>query len=169
MHEPFELVCCNTFDDVFDEVRTEHAKYGVVAIFNSHAGQVSDPGGVGEPNLLLAGEPVEVLKTIDMPVNQCLIGLPGATIQDITDIYSHPTAFIQVEKYIADHLPNASLHRVHDTAGAVADIAAWKDPHKVAIASEYAASHYGMTVLAENIQTNQQNLTRFVLFQKATV
>ena len=109
---------------------------------------------------------VNVLDKTAVPIGQCLITMPGAKLPEITHVYSHPVALAQCKGYLAEHLPNAILVSHADTAGAVADIAAWQDPHKAAIAGEAAAKLHDMQLMAANIQAEKDNFTTFFLFTK---
>ncbi len=159
--EDIIIVPCDTFVGVFKAVMSGAATYGVTAVENSIYGPIHESQG------LFAQYDVQVLDTTDVLVGQCLIAMPGARLKDITHVYSHPVALAQCKGYIAEHLPGALLSSHADTAGAVADIATWKDIHAAAIAGQAAADLYGMTVLASNIQAEKHNYTTFKLFVKA--
>jgi prephenate dehydratase len=89
--------------------------------------------------------------------------LPGAKLEDISEVHSHPVALAQCEEYLDTKLPNAVRFEHHDTAASVADVKHWDDKSKAAIASIEAAKLHEMRVLAEEIETNKQNYTRFVV------
>jgi len=95
-------------------------------------------------------------------IEQCLIGLPGSSIQDIKAVYSHPVALAQCTDYLDNTLPSANREEHHDTAGSVKLIKELNDPSIAAIASREAAALYGLEVLADSIETNKENYTRFV-------
>lgn len=155
------IVSCDTFVDVFKALERGDVEYGVVATANSIYGPIH------ESLHLFDQYNVSVLDKTDVPIGQCLIALPGTKLSEITQVYSHPVALAQCKDYIAEHLPQAVLVSHADTAGAVADIAAWQDPGKAAIAGEAAAKLHGMEILAANIQAEKNNFTTFFLFTKA--
>lgn len=155
------VISCDTFVEVFKTVARGDADYGVVATANSIYGPIH------ESLHLFDQFDVAVHDKTDVLVEQCLITVPGAKFTDIRQIYSHPVALAQCKDYLAEYVPNALLTSHADTAGAVADIAEWKDVHIAAIAGRAAAELYGMTVLAAGIQAEKRNYTTFFLFTKA--
>jgi prephenate dehydratase len=159
--DDIQIVSCDTFVDVFKAVQRGDVAYGVVATANSIYGPIH------ESLHLFDAYKVVVRDKTDVLVGQCLIAMPGAQEKDITHVYSHPVALAQCKDYLAEHVPQAILVSHADTAGAVADIAAWQDPHKAAIAGEAAAALHGMHILAPNIQAEANNYTTFFLFTKA--
>jgi prephenate dehydratase len=96
------------------------------------------------------------------PIRMCLIGAPGATLQSIRSVQSHPAALAQCENYFRAH---ARVHKVaaEDTAGSVREVMQQRDPVRAAIASRRAAERYGATVLCAGIDDNALNYTRFLL------
>lgn len=156
--DDIEIIPCDTFVGVFKALMSGQADYGVTAVENSIYGPIH------ESQALFNQYEVRVLDTTDVLVGQCLIALPEAELKDIKQIYSHPVALAQCKDYIAEHLPEALLSSHADTAGAVADVAGWKNIHIAAIAGKAAAELYGMQVVAENIQAEKNNYTTFKLF-----
>jgi prephenate dehydratase len=101
-------------------------------------------------------------------VSHCLIARPGATIADIKTVMSHPQALAQCAGYLKS-LPGVKVEPVYDTAGSVKIIRNQDDPSLAAIASIQAARIFGMQVLAEHIEDNQANFTRFLIVSKEPV
>src|SRR5437016_13732284 len=93
-----------------------------------------------------------------------LIALPGASLDDIRSVASHPMALAQCERFFAAH---AKWKRVpaEDTAGSVREMISSGDKSRAAIAGRRAAEHYHGVILAERIQDNPENFTRFVLLE----
>jgi 3-deoxy-7-phosphoheptulonate synthase len=91
-----------------------------------------------------------------------LIGIPGASIGDIRQVYSHPQGLAQCSDFI-DTLPGVQRIPFYDTAGSVAHIAKQQDKQLAAIASEEAATVYGMKILKPGVETNPRNYTRFFI------
>src|SRR6266581_1952451 len=102
-----------------------------------------------------------VAETI-LPIEHHLIGCPGASLDDIRSVASHPMALAQCEKFFLAH---EHLKRVpaEDTAGSVRDVISRGDKSAAGIAGRQAAVYYGGVILAESIQDNAENFTRFVL------
>jgi len=156
-----EIVPCDTFTEVFTAL--EKSDYAVVAIENSLFGSINEVYDlVLKKHAWICGE-------VYLRIAQNLIGFPGTKLADITEVHSHPVALAQCEAFLNDHLPHAERFEHHDTAGSVADIKRWGDPHRAAIASAAAADLHDMAVLAEEIETNQQNYTRFVALSKSEI
>ncbi|HSX28295.1 MAG TPA: prephenate dehydratase domain-containing protein [Candidatus Saccharimonadales bacterium] len=150
----------DTFTETFDALAAKQADYAVVAVENSIHGAINESYDLLDAHhLWIAGEQY-------LHIEQCLVGLPGATPEDITDVYTHFAALSQCREYLDQHLPRAARHVHPDTAGAVADIKAWQNPHNAAIASAFAAAHYKLPVLADHIETNHHNYTRFALLSR---
>lgn len=158
-----ELVCCDTFAETFQVLTKDLAGYAVVAIENSLYGSIN------EVYDLLLKYRFWISGEVYLRIEQCLIGLPGATISGATEVHSHPVALAQCENYLNSTLNQAERFEHHDTAGSVADIKKWGDPAKTAIASAAAAHRHDMDILARKIETHKQNYTRFVVLSKDRV
>ena len=156
----YELKACNTFEDVFKSVKNDLAEVGFVAIENSLYGSIH------ETYDMIIKYKANIVGEIQLPIHQQLIAMPGKNIADIQTVMSHPAALDQCRAYIEKHLPNAKIIEHHDTAGAVYDISQGSDDKVAAIASETAASLYGMKVLAKNIEDEPDNITRFIVISK---
>jgi prephenate dehydratase len=96
-----------------------------------------------------------------LPVDHNLIVAPGTTLADISVVMSHPNALAQCRGYLEGHLPNARVEAALSTAGAVEYAAA--TPGVAGIGPRRAAEVYGGAILAESIQDEGQNETRFVV------
>jgi len=151
-----------TFTQIFEALADNQADQALVAIENSLYGSIN------EVYDLLLKHKLWISGEMYLRVEQCLVGMPGATIVGINEVHSHPVALAQCEKYLDTTLARAMRFEHHDTAGSVVDIKRWNDPAKAAIASREAAQLHGMTVLAREIETNKQNYTRFVVLRQKT-
>jgi prephenate dehydratase len=149
-------VPCPTFDAAFRAVPEGAADALLAPVENSLAGSV-----VRVYDLLLESNLGIVAETI-LPIEHHLIGCPGTSFEDIRSVASHPMALAQCEKFFLAH---ANLKRVpaEDTAGSVRDVIARGDKSAAGIAGRPAAARYGGVILAESIQDNAENFTRFVL------
>jgi prephenate dehydratase len=142
---------------VFDMLTQKKSKYAVVAIENSLYGTINEVYDL----LLKTGH--QICGEYYLRISQCLVGFPNITLEDITEVHSHPVALAQCDNFLDSKLPAATRYEHHDTAGSVKDIKKWGDKSKAAIASEEAAKTYGMEIIAKSIETNKENFTRFVL------
>lgn len=152
-----ERVCCDTFAATFAAINDGTADNAICAIENSLHGSIN------EVYDLLMKYQFPIIGEVYLRIDQCLIGLPGADIQDITEVYSHPVALAQCEDYLDTALLRAKRFESHDTAASVAMVKQRGDKHLAAIAGKAAAELHGLEVLAANIETNEQNYTRFVV------
>ena len=145
-----------TFDAAFRAIGEGAADALLAPVENSLAGSV-----VRVYDLLLESNLSIVAETI-LPIVHQLIGCPGATLKGLRSVASHPMALAQCERFFAAH---ARLKRVlaEDTAGSVRQVLARGKKSAAAIAGRRAAEHYGGVILAESIQDNAENFTRFVL------
>jgi prephenate dehydratase len=145
-----------TFDSAFRAIGEGAADALLAPVENSLAGSV-----VRVYDLLLESNLEIVAETI-LPIEHHLIGCPGAALADLKSVASHPMALAQCEKFFLSH---PSLKRVpaEDTAGSVRDVLASGDKSAAGIAGRQAAIRYGGVILADSIQDNVENFTRFVL------
>jgi prephenate dehydratase len=145
-----------TFDSAFHAIGEGAADALLAPVENSLAGSV-----VRVYDLLLESNLEIVAETI-LPIEHHLIGCPGAALADLKSVASHPMALAQCEKFFLSH---PSLKRVpaEDTAGSVRDVLASGDKSAAGIAGRQAAIRYGGVILADSIQDNAENFTRFVL------
>lgn len=148
------------FRNVFDALNSGEFDHAVVAIENSLYGSIN------EVYDLLLEYKTCIVGEVYLHISQCLVGFPGTALTDIKEVHSHPVALAQCEDFLDDVLSQAERFEHSDTAGSVADIKQWGDPSRAAIASRAAAELHGMNVLAEEIETNKQNYTRFVVLSR---
>ena len=153
-----DLTPCQTLEMVFDKVERGDAHFGVVPIENSLEGSISRAYDLMlESNLKVRGE-------IELRVIHCLIANPGARLDLVRRVYSHPQALGQCGMFLR-HL-DAQLIPTYDTAGSVKMIKERGITDGAAIASLRAAEIYGMEVLAQEIEDNPNNFTRFFVLAK---
>lgn len=158
--QDIEIIGCDTFADVFLCVLTGKADGGVVAIINSNYGDIT------ESLDLFNMYEVTQLERLVLPIEQCLIGFAGTTLQDLREVHSHPVALVQCSSFLNTVLAGAKQCENADTAGSVADVQRWHDTTKAAIASRAAADLYGLHVLVAGIENDPSNATTFVSFVK---
>jgi prephenate dehydratase len=145
-----------TFEAAFHAISDGVSDALLAPVENSLAGSV-----LRVFDLLLESRLSIVAETI-LPIQMQLIGLPGATLDGIRSVASHPMALAQCERLFATH-QNWQRIPAEDTAGSVSEMIHRGDKSRAAIASRRAAEFYRGTILAENVQDNAENYTRFVL------
>ncbi len=151
-----------TWEDAMVEVEKGSADYAVIPIENSSAGAVID-----NYDLLINHENV-IVAEIFLPVSHALLGLPGAALEDVQVVYSHPQALMQCSKYLNAH-PGWKQISVENTAVSAKKIIEEQDCHQAAVASESAGKLYGLSVLASAINHNKNNTTRFIILAKEKI
>jgi len=153
-------VPCATFDAAFRAIEERSADALLAPVENTLAGSV-----VRVYDLLLESQLSIVAETI-LPIEHHLIGCPGATLEGLRSVASHPMALAQCERFFSSH-PELKRVPAEDTAGSVREALARGDPSGAAIAGRRAAEHYRGVILAEDIQDNAENFTRFALLVRA--
>jgi len=155
VHPELEPMACATFEDALAAVKGGEARYAMIPIENSVAGRVADIHHLlPEAGLSIVGEHF-------LRVRFQLMGLRGSKIGQITDVYSHVHALGQCRKII--RRLGLRAHVAADTAGAARQVMEWGDPTKAALAPQLAASVYGLDILAEDVEDEKHNTTRFVV------
>jgi prephenate dehydratase len=149
-----------TFDATFRAISEGAADALLVPVENSLAGSV-----VRVYDLLLESALTITAETI-LPIEMNLITCPGASLSDIRSVSSHPMALAQCERFFSQH-PNIQRVPAEDTAGSVREAMARGDKTHAAIAGKRAAARYCGEIIAEKIQDNAENFTRFVLLRPA--
>jgi chorismate mutase/prephenate dehydratase len=145
---------CASIDDVFREVESGAALYGVVPIENSTEGSIS------RTHDLLLASPLRICGEVLLAVHQCLMSKSGKAAA-VRKILSHSQSLAQCHEWLNQHCARAK--RVPVVSNAEAARMASKDTAAAAIASRTAAAVYGLKILASNIEDESQNTTRFVV------
>jgi prephenate dehydratase len=149
-----------TFDAAFRAISEGLADAILAPVENTLAGPV-----VRVYDLLLESALTITAETI-LPIEHHVIGCPGATLDGLRSVASHPMALAQCERFFAAH-PHLKRVPAEDTAGSVREALARGDKSSSAIAGRRAAEHYAGVILASDIQDNPENFTRFVLLLPA--
>ncbi len=147
-----ELAPQATIIDVFDEVERGHSQVGVVPVENSSEGGVS----VTLDQLLASG--LKVCGEVYSRVSQMLMA-GGGSLEEVRKVYSHPQALSQCRAWLRRNLPKAALLEASSTAAAARQTL--EEPGAAAVGGELTARHYGLHILAKEIQDNPLNTTRF--------
>ncbi|MEZ4957725.1 MAG: prephenate dehydratase domain-containing protein [Saprospiraceae bacterium] len=154
-----EIVPGHTFDDLVDLIKNKTADIGLMAIENTLAGGImSNYYRLLENNLKATGE-------IYLRIKQNLMALPGQRIEELIEVYSHPMAIAQCKKFFHPY-QHIRLIEAEDTALSAKMIANGKMEKAHAIASSLAADMYGLEMIAESIEMNKQNYTRFLVLER---
>ncbi len=154
----WEHLACEDFLSAFDLVQKGFAERAMIPLENSTAGRVEEIYRlIPRTQLFITREHFE-------PVNHCLLARPGARLEDIRSVSSHPQALAQCHQ----RLVNLGIKAVAavDTAGAAKALAASQSNDRGAIASRLAAELYGLEILQENFQDVMGNTTRFLVFSR---
>ena len=152
----------DSFRGLFEAVKTGACDFGVIPLENSLAGSVHE-----NYDLLLEYD-LRIVGEITLRIRHNLIGHPGARVDDIRRIYSHPQVFQQCRQFLDRH-GDWDLVSVTDTAMAVRQIKNRQDKAEAAIAGKDAAELFGMAVMEESIETNPRNFTRFVIIGRESM
>ncbi len=150
-----EILPNETFDAAFASVQSGRAQAGLLPIENSLAGSIHRNYD------LLLQHTLSIVGEHHLRVRHCLIGHPGVALGDIRRVISHPQALAQCDRYLKA-LPDVTTSVVYDTAGSVKMVKEAGDRTVAGIASRRAAEVYGMQVLAEGIEDDPANFTRFL-------
>jgi prephenate dehydratase len=154
--EEIEIVGCNTFRDVISVIKNDPDTIGLMAIENTIAGSLlQNHELIRESGLSIVGE-------YKLRISHSLVALPGSKIEDIVEVNSHPIALMQCADFL-DTLPNAKVVEKGDTAMSARWISENNLKGHAAICGKQAAKIYNMEILAEGIETNKRNFTRFLV------
>ena len=160
-----EALPCREVKDVVAAVREARADAGCLPIENSLIGSVTTTYDLlheafGDGTLRLTHE-------ILHPVHHTIMAIPGASLSGIKRVLSHPVALGQCRVWLSEHLPDAELVSAWDTAGSAEIVAQEQDPSWAAVAARPAADAHGLVPLAERIEDDPTNQTRFLTFTRA--
>lgn len=147
-------LACASIDEVFRQVEAGSVDYGVVPVENSTG------GAVGTTLDLLLGSPLKVCGEVDLRVHQFLLRKPGAT-DTPAKVYSHAQSFAQCHEWLNLNLPG--VERLVAASNSEAARLAAQDGSAAAIAGEIASEYYGLDKVAENIEDQPNNTTRFLV------
>ena len=151
-------ISCRDFKSAYEWVANGECDVAVLPIENSYAGEV------GQTIDLLFSGPLFINGIYELEIHQNLLGVPGATVEDITKVTSHPQALSQCHDYIK--MRGYDTEEANNTAVAAKAVADAKDKSLGAIASAETAEIYGLKVLEANINKSGENTTRFAVLSK---
>ncbi len=151
-----ELLECDNFSEIPPLLVNKKADKAVMAIENTIAGAIL-------PNYALIDEyKLQICGEYYLPIHHQLLALKGQSLDDIKEIRSHPMALEQCRKFFRDY-PQIKLIEEKDTAKVAKEIQEKQQFGIAAIASKIATKIYDLEIIADEIQTNKANYTRFVI------
>ena len=153
-----EAMACATFEDAFAAIASGQADLGMIPIENSVAGRVADI------HHLMPDSGLHIVAEHFMPVRHQLLAVKGATRADIKTVESHVHALGQCRKVIRQLGIRPIV--AADTAGSAREISEVGDKTRAAIATRLAAEIYGLTILAEDVEDEAHNTTRFIVLAR---
>lgn len=154
--EQMQVVCCSTFEEVFENMKQDPTMIGIMAIENTIAGSLlHNYELLRESGCTIVGEH----KT---HISHCLCALPEQKMEELTEVHSHPVALAQCRRYLSRH-QNLKIVEDEDTAGAAKWIAENNLKGVAALCHADAARLYGLEVLENNVEDNPHNFTRFLV------
>lgn len=150
-----EALPCRTFEDAIETVRSGQADLAMLPVENSTYGRVADI------HSLLPQSGLHIIEEAFVRVHINLLGVPGAELSDITHAKSHTVLLGQCKTFLQAH----DIHRITgaDTAGSARDVSEDGEKSMAALASPLAGEIYGLNALAEHIEDNSNNTTRFLI------
>ena len=154
----FEPVPSTTFEEVVDKVARGEVDLGMLAVENSTYGRVADV------HSLLPRAGLHIVDEAFVRVHVNLLGVPGATLAEVKEAHGHVVILPQCAGFLKAHGIRGKVSS--DNARAAREVAQAKDKAKAALASELAASIYGLEVLARHIEDQANNTTRFLVMSR---
>tara|TARA_Y100001970_G_scaffold125611_1_gene155406 strand:- start:2612 stop:3439 length:828 start_codon:yes stop_codon:yes gene_type:complete len=149
-----ETISCKTFDECFEEASSDNTIKIIIPESNKTTGNI----GV---EYLIFKHRLNIYAEHFYKINHNLLSIKGSSLSDITDVYSHAQALSQSSEFLKQNKFNGNVHA--DTAGSAKYISEENKKNKAAIASSLSAKIYGLDILAENIQDDKNNVTRFLI------
>lgn len=147
-----------SFAEVLRAVQAGEVDLGVLPLHNSRAGMVE------EVVRLLAKAPVQVADRLALRIHQCLLGLPGTRMDEVERVTSHPHALAQCSQFLGRH--DWTLVPAENTAIAARRLSLEQTARTAVVASRRAAELYGLTILAQDIEDDGENTTRFAVVRR---
>ncbi len=154
--EQLQLICCETFEQVFENIRRDPTVIGMLAIENTIAGSLL------HNYELLRNSGTTIVGEHKLHIEHSICCLPEDSWETIREVHSHPVALMQCRGFLADHTELKAVEAT-DTAGAAKLISEQNCRGWAAICNASAARLYGMKVLQESIEDNKHNFTRFLV------
>ncbi|CAJ63542.1 MULTISPECIES: prephenate dehydratase [Frankia] len=155
VYPDYDAVPYQTFDECFGALEDGAVDLAMIPVENSTAGRVADI------HHLLPRPAVHIIGEYFLPVRHQLLGIPGASLDDVKTVHSHPQALAQCR--VALRELGLVAVAAADTAGSAREISEAGDPSRAAIASRLAAEAYGLQILRADLEDEEHNTTRFLI------
>lgn len=160
--EKVESTHVETFREAMEAIAEKKADFAILPIENSTAGIVSEIYDLlVEFDNYIVGEQI-------IPIEHCLMAIPGTTMEEIRQVYSHPQSLMQSARFLNRH-PDWQQISMQNNAFAVQKVAREQDRSKAAIAGAYAAEYYGLEVLQKGVNDQKNNVTRFIVISNQKI
>ena len=156
LNEQIQLICCPTFESVFEHIKRDPTIIGMLAIENTIAGSLL------HNYELLCNSGTTIVGEHKLHIEHSICCLPEDSWETLTEVHSHPVALMQCREYLANH-PTLKAVEAEDTAGSAEYINRNNCRGWAAICNSQAAKLYGMKVLEDKIEDNKHNFTRFLV------
>ena len=156
------IVFFSDWEKVFSAIDAGMCRYGVIPIENSTAGSVKKVYD------LMISKNFKIVRTVRIKIDHCLLANKGTKLSDIKEIYSHEQAISQSSAFLSSLSPNVKITRVENTAKAAQMVADSGRTDVASISSRSCATQYGLVILANAIQDNGNNHTRFICITNNT-
>ncbi len=157
MYQDCETISCKTFDECFEIANSDSSIRSIIPESNKTTGNI----GV---EYLIFKYRLNIYAEHFFPIKHNLLGIKGSKLSDIKNVYSHAQALSQSTEFIKKNKLNENIRA--DTAGSAKYVSEANDKSKAAIASNLSADIYGLEILKEKIQDDENNVTRFLLMGK---
>jgi len=154
--EQLQLICCATFEEVFQSVKQDPTVIAMTAIENTIAGSLL------HNYELLRASGLTVVGEHKLHISHCICCLPENSWDTVSEVHSHPVALMQCREFLTQHTGLKAVES-EDTAGSARQIANEGRRGWAAICSSHAAELYGMKILEDHIEDNKHNFTRFLV------
>lgn len=154
--EQLQIICCSTFEQVFENIKRDPTVIGLMAIENTIAGSLL------HNYELLRSSGTTIVGEHKLHIQHAISCLPDQGWSDIREVHSHPVALMQCRDYLSNH-PDMKAVESEDTAGSAEYISKHGCRGWAAICHADAAKLYGLKVLEDHIEDNKHNFTRFLV------
>lgn len=154
--EQLQLICCDTFEQVFENIKRDPTVIGMLAIENTIAGSLL------HNYELLRDSGTTIVGEHKLRIQHCICCLPEDSWDTVREVHSHPVALMQCRGFLANH-PDLKAVEAPDTAGSAKFISETDCRGWAAICHADAAKLYGMRILQDSIEDNKHNFTRFLI------
>ena len=154
--EQLQIICCSTFEQVFENIKRDPTVIGLMAIENTIAGSLL------HNYELLGSSGTTIVGEHKLHIQHAISCLPDQGWSDIREVHSHPVALMQCRDFLSNH-PDMKAVESEDTAGSAEYISKHGCRGWAAICHADAAKLYGLKVLEDHIEDNKHNFTRFLV------